>query len=180
MIFQWILSDSKSPQVSRTLLSILADLNNAVVWMVSTRSFISKSSSSFINRLVPVPRAPIIIGINETFMFHSFFSSLVISRYLSFFSISFNFTQWLIGTAKSTVLQVLIFLLIIIEFGRLGKIKWSVWMSKSERSLCVILQDWCWVVHIQLVRMIKLKFLAQFPVDHITHSVVSCRIHFVC
>ena len=36
MVFHWSLSDSKSPQFSRTLLSILADLNNAVVWMVST------------------------------------------------------------------------------------------------------------------------------------------------
>ena len=32
--FHWFLSDSEFPQVSRTLLSILADLNNAVVWMV--------------------------------------------------------------------------------------------------------------------------------------------------
>ena len=29
--FHWRLSDSKSPQVSKTLLSILADLNNYVV-----------------------------------------------------------------------------------------------------------------------------------------------------
>ena len=35
--FTGVLSDSKSPQVSRTLLSILAVLNNLVVWMVSTR-----------------------------------------------------------------------------------------------------------------------------------------------
>ena len=35
MVFNWNLSDSKSPQVSRTLLSILADLNNTVVWTVS-------------------------------------------------------------------------------------------------------------------------------------------------
>ena len=41
------LSDSKSLQVSRTLLSILAILNNAVVWMVSTRRPTSKSSSPF-------------------------------------------------------------------------------------------------------------------------------------
>ena len=32
------MSDSKSPQVSRTLLSILAVFNNAVVWIVSTLS----------------------------------------------------------------------------------------------------------------------------------------------
>ena len=47
MVFHWSLSDSKSPQVSRTLLSILAVLNNAVVWMVSTRPPTSKSSSPF-------------------------------------------------------------------------------------------------------------------------------------
>ena len=41
MSFHWSLRESKSPQVSRTLLSILADINNAVVWMVSTRPFIS-------------------------------------------------------------------------------------------------------------------------------------------
>ena len=35
MVFHWSLSDSKSPPVSRTLLSILAVLNNAVLWMVS-------------------------------------------------------------------------------------------------------------------------------------------------
>ena len=35
IVFQWSLSDSKSPQVSRTFLSILAVLNNVVVWMVS-------------------------------------------------------------------------------------------------------------------------------------------------
>ena len=37
MVFHWSLNDNTSPQVSSTLLSILADLNSAVVWMVSTR-----------------------------------------------------------------------------------------------------------------------------------------------
>ena len=44
MVFHWILSDSKSPQVFRTLLSILAVLNYVIVWMVSTRPPSSKSS----------------------------------------------------------------------------------------------------------------------------------------
>ena len=52
MVFHWSLSDSKSPQVSRTLLSILAYLNNVVVWTVSTRPVISKSSSPCTNPLV--------------------------------------------------------------------------------------------------------------------------------
>ena len=67
MVFHLSLSDSKSPQVSRTLLSILAVLNNAVVWMVSTQPPTSKSSSPFNNPLVTVPKAPITIGIIFTF-----------------------------------------------------------------------------------------------------------------
>ena len=71
--FHWSLSDSKSPQVSRTLLSILAVLNNAVVWMVTTQPPTSKSSRPFNNPLVTVTKATISIGIIVTFMFHSFF-----------------------------------------------------------------------------------------------------------
>ena len=89
MVFLWSLSDSKSPQVSRTLLSIL---NNAVVWIVSTSLLISKSSSPFTNPLVTVPRAPITIGVTIIFMFHSFFNSQARLRYLSFFLLYFNFT----------------------------------------------------------------------------------------
>ena len=73
MVFRWRLSDSKSPQVSRTLLSILAVFNNAVVWVVSTRPLTSKSSRLFNNPLVTLPKAPVTIGIIVTFMFHSFF-----------------------------------------------------------------------------------------------------------
>ena len=137
MVFHWSLSDSKSPQVSRTLLSILAVLNNAVVWMVSTRPPNSKSSSPFSNPLVTVPNAPITIAIIFTCMFHSFFSSLARSRYLSFFSLSFCFILWSAGTAKSTILQVLsFFLFIIIKSSLLAGIRWSVCISKSHRSLC--------------------------------------------
>ena len=112
MVFHWSLSDSKSPQVSRTLLSILAVLNNVIVWMVSTRPPTSKSSSPFSNPLVTLPKAPITIGIIVTCMFHSF--SLARSRYLSFFSHSFRFIMWSPETAKSTILQFLFFFLLVI------------------------------------------------------------------
>ena len=72
MVFLWSLSDSKSPQVSN-ILRILALLNNVIVWMVSTRPLISKSSSPLHKPLVIVPNAPVKIGIIVTFMFHSFF-----------------------------------------------------------------------------------------------------------
>ena len=67
MVFHWSLSGSKS-QVSRTLLSILAVLNNAVVWIVSASTPTSKFSSLFNNHLVTVPKAPITTGIIVTFM----------------------------------------------------------------------------------------------------------------
>ena len=123
MVFPWNLSDSKSPQVSRTLLSILVILNNVVVWMVSTRPPTSKSSSSFCNPFVTIPNAPIRIGIIVTCMFHRFFNSLARLRYLSFFSHSFSFILWSARTAKSTILQVLFFLLIIIRSGLLAEIR---------------------------------------------------------
>ena len=136
MISHRSLSDNNSPQVSRTLLSILADLNNAGVETVSTRPVISKSSSPCTNPLVTVPRTPITVGI--IVMFHSFFNSLARSRYLSLFSHSFNFTLSSAVTAKSTILQVLFFfLLIIIRSGRLLEIWWSVCISKSQRSFCI-------------------------------------------
>ena len=82
MVFHWSTSDSKSPQVSRSLLKILADLSNSVVWMVFPRSVISKFPSLYTKYLVTIPSAPIKIGITVTFMFHS---SLVRSRYVSLF-----------------------------------------------------------------------------------------------
>ena len=135
MIFHLSLSDSKFPQVSGTLLSILAILNNGVVWMVSTRLPTSKSSSPFNNPLVTVSKAPITIGIIVTFMFHNFFNSLARSRYLSLFSHSFCIILRSVRTAKSTILQVLFFLMIIIRSGLLAEIRWSVCMSKSHRSV---------------------------------------------
>ena len=112
MVFHWSLSDSKSPQVSRTRLRILAVLSNAVIWIVSTRPPTSKSSRPFNYPLVIVPKAPITIGTIITFMFHSFFNFLARSRYLSFFSLSFRFILWSAGTAKLTILQILSFFVV--------------------------------------------------------------------
>ena len=70
-------------------------------------------------------------------MLHCFFNSQARSRYLSFFSLSFNFTRWSAWTATSTILQVLFFFIIIIRSSRLAEIKWSVCISKSHWSLSV-------------------------------------------
>ena len=77
MVSHWSSSERKSPQVSRTLLNIRVDLNNAVIWIVSTCPFISKSSCPFTNPWGIVPSALITIGITDTFMFQFFVVFLV-------------------------------------------------------------------------------------------------------
>ena len=65
--------------------------------------------------------------------------SLARSMYLSLFSLSFIFTLWSTGTARSTIWQLLIFLWLFTftGSGRLAKIKWSVSISKYQRGLCI-------------------------------------------
>ena len=177
MVFHWSLSDSKS-QVSRTLLSIMADLNNAVIWIVPTSPVISKSSRP-LNILVTVTRAPI-TGTTSSFMFLSYFESLTKSSYLSFFSLSFNFTQWLAGTGKTKILQVLF----LVDYYKV----WSsgfdlvirLYLKISEEFVRLLHQDISWVGHILFVRMVKFKFLAQFLVDHLAYPAVSSLILFQC
>ena len=62
MIFHWIPSDSKSPQISRTLLSIIADIKNALVWMVSIPPRIPSSPVSFLmGRLFQVRKLQLVL-----------------------------------------------------------------------------------------------------------------------
>ena len=146
--------------------------------MVSTRPPFSKSSRPFNNPLVTVPKAPITIGIIVSFMFHSFFNYLARSRYLSLFSHSFSFILW---TAKSTILHIFFFLLfIIMRSSHLTEIRWSVCILMSHRSLCVSFSRRWLVVHIPFVGMVKFKFLAHFPVDHLAHPVVSSLVLLLC
>ena len=85
MASRWNLKDSKSPQVSGTFLSILADINNVLVWMISTRPLISNSFSPCNNPLVAITSSPIIIGMAVTFIFRKFFKVLVIISLFAFF-----------------------------------------------------------------------------------------------
>ena len=133
MVFHWSLSDSKSPQVSRTLLSILAVLKNAVVWMVSTRPLTSKSSSPFSNPLVTVPNALITIGIFVTCMFHSFFQFSSKVEVLIFLFTFFQFYSVVSRDSKVNYFANSFFLLlIIIKSGLLPGIRWSFCMLKSR------------------------------------------------
>ena len=106
-----------------------------------------------------------------------FFSSLARSRYLSLFTC----LQWYTRTVKSSIWQVL--LLMITRSGCLAKIRWSVCNPKPLRILCISFSktdSGLLIVHIPFVRMVKFKRLAQFPVDHFAHLVVSSLILSLC
>ena len=152
MVSHWNLSGSKSSQVSRTLLSILADLNNAVVWMVSLVLLFPQSlyqsfgdctkctNYNWYHRHFHVP------------LF--FFNSLWWSKYLSFFLFSFNFTLWGQPGQQSS------------QFGKFSFLVhyYKVWSSGRDEVIRLylkipveleglILQDWFWVVHIPFVHI---------------------------
>ena len=165
MFFHWSLSYSKSPQVSRTGLRILAVLGNVAIWIVTTRPSSSKSPKPFNNAFVIVLKAPITIGTIVTFMFHSLFNFLARSKYLSFFAHSFRFIMWFTGTAKSTLLQILFFCLIIIRSGLMAEIRWSVSMLKFHRSLCVSFSRtgaWLWIYHLLVWSDLNLLHISQW------------------
>ena len=110
MVFYWSLSDNKSHQVSRTLLSILADLHNAVIWMVSVGSPISNSSGALIKSLKIIPSAPITIP--------HFFSSLARSKYIVFFD--FHSVVYLDSKVHYTAGSFYLFIYLFIWYLSLG------------------------------------------------------------
>ena len=144
----------------------------AVVWMVSTRPLTFKSPSPCTNPLATVLRAPVTIGINVTFMFHCFFSPLVRSTYLSFFSLSFNCTPWSVRRAKSTIQQLLFFYcpsLGLVVWPRLG----DLFVFHYPREFCAS--------HSQgqipgcahtISSHDQISVFAHFPVNLLAHSVV--------
>ena len=146
MVFHWSLGDSKSPQISRTLLSILADLNNAIVWMVFTCPLISKSSSLWINPFVTVLNALITIvspSLSCSTVFFQFFSKVKI--FISLFTFFQFYTvvgrndkvHYTAGSLLSFFFFFFFFLLTLTGSGRLAEIRWSICISKSQWTLCV-------------------------------------------
>ena len=95
--------DGKSPHVSWTLHSILADLNNTVVWMLAISLPISNFSDSISIPFETFPSAPITNSISVTLVFFSFLRPQARSKYLYVFLPPLIFSLWSGGMAKSTV-----------------------------------------------------------------------------
>ena len=106
-----------------------------------------------------------------------FFFSL--PRYRYFFSF-FTFFQFYSGQpgSQNLLFARFSFLLTICRSDRQADVRWSVVSQIPEKLSHLIPQGGSLVLHIPLVYMIKFKFLAQFPVDHLPHSVVSSRLLF--
>ena len=160
MVFHLALSDSKSLQVSRNLLTILAVFNIAVFGWSPLGYQLPKSPRPFINPLVTVPKAPIPIGIIVTFTFHSFFNCRGRGTYLSFYILSVLFCGQPGQQCWHFCRFSFFFLLVIIRSGLQAEIRWSVYMSKSQRSLCVSF-SWTgvWLGMYRLLAWSNLKFL---------------------
>ena len=135
MVFHSRLSNNKFPQVSRTLLSILAVLNNAEV---------SQSLSCSI------------------VFFSSLARSRYLSLFLLSF---FFFILWSTWIAMFTIWQVLlVFFFFFFFYYHLIWSSGRDWESRlylkiPEKFVRLILQDGFWVVYTPLVRMVNLIFL---------------------
>ena len=169
MIFPGSLSDSKSLQVCRTLLSILTDLNNVVVWKVSTRTLISKSSSHCTNPLVTIPKSTIYNWYNRHFHVPQFFQFprkvqviIPLFAFIHFYSVVRQDSKVYNSTSS-------FFFSIIIRSGCLTKFRRSVCISKSL-SLCFTFSrtnSWLCIYHLSV--MVKVAEFAHYVIDHFVY-----------
>ena len=120
------------------LLGIQADLNSAVVYMVSTLPLISNFSSLFSKSLCTVSQSPILFGITVTFKSHRFFILFFYtSMYLCSFSLSFTFIFWFSASVPPLYSEGKLFLLWIkTKSGYLGWMRWIFSISNSLSILC--------------------------------------------
>ena len=132
---------AKSPQFSRNFLSILADLKNVVVWMVSILSLISSSSKLFFSRLWrPLEAYQLQLSSASRSCSTAFLFSGKVLAFAYIFT-SFIFILWSTGMRKSTRGQVRFFLSINCRSGLLNGIGGSVEISKSQ-SISFVSFSW--------------------------------------
>ena len=154
-------------------------LFSIIVWLVSTRPLISKSSSPFNNPLVTVPKAPITIGIKVSFMFHCFFQ---IPSKVQVLILLFTFLQFYSVVSQDSKIHnfasSLFLLLINIRSGLLAEIRGSVCMSKSHRSLWVLFSRkdaWLCIYHLFVWSNLSFLHISLW----ITLPTMSCRVLYL-
>ena len=134
-ILHWSLIDSKCLQVSRTLLSILVDLDNAVIWLVSFRSPKFQLFQSPFQALGDRSKCWSHNWLTVSLIFGSFLSSPAKSKYLSLYWLSLIFTLWSTGTANHLYGK-FFFCSCYLSLGLI--FRWPVYISKSLRIFLLI------------------------------------------
>ena len=107
-VFHSSLSDSKSPQVSRAPLSTLADLNNAMLWIVLFLHLISNSFRLFSKPFGIVPNAPTTAGTTVIVHFSQISGKIQVFVYLfAFFHFHFLMSfSWLLLSSLLLLLSI--------------------------------------------------------------------------
>ena len=141
VVFSWSLSDTKSLQLSRTLQSILSDLHNAVVWVVSISLITSfPNLVSMYLGTVPMTQKQFISP-----SFSSFTSSFSYSEYLSFLAfLCFHFVVGQYDKILPLTSSFFFFLFINSRSGLLTEIGGYA----QENFIRFILGDRFWFMHI--------------------------------
>ena len=180
MVLHWSLSDSKSSQVSRTLLSIL-------IWWCSLDGH-PLSSYLHIFQLGIVPITQIIIGITATFMFHSFFSVLQqgLGRLLLNFQFYFKFLTILPRVFNQDLAwgnRVIICILYIYVFDAFSLCYFSNHIDKILRKRWAVLQSAMFCISLSLglpgilLMCLSVPFLIIPSAPTITGTVVVLKCH---
>ena len=143
----------------------------AVVWMVSIRPLISKSSNPCTNSFDDCIECINYSWYHRHFHVPYFFSTLTRSylsiHFLSVLPCSQRRQQNLLVGKLSFFIALVIWSRSIDPF-----------VSQNNREVCVS-HFQGWIVYTPFVRMIKFRLLAQFLVDHLFHPHVSSLIHFL-
>ena len=171
MSFHRSLRDSKSPSVSKTLLYILTDLSNAVVYMISLCPPISNSSYTLTKLSGIIPRVP---------SFSCCITFFVLSWVHVFLFIFVDFNSIVYWDRK--VLFFSLFkkkFLIITKSDLLDGNKEYVGIWKSQRILCHIFLNRFRFMYIPFGWMIVFQFFAQFSMNNLPRSFMSSLILFL-
>ena len=150
-----------------------------MVWVISGHTFFCGGRGLLHCRdAVTVPRARTIIDYNCYFHVPRFFQ---FPSKVQVLILLFTFFQFLSVVSKVHNSASSLFF---VDYNKVWLCGWDqvicLYFKIPKKFVHLILQERCWVVHIPFIHMVKFKFLAQFPLNHLSYPVVSSLILFLC
>ena len=125
MVFHWSVSDSKSPG----LFSVFWPISTMLLFVWSPLILLFLSSPVLVPILWWLYQGHQLQLVSPSLSCSIVFS-LARSVYLSFFSFSFNFPRWSAETAKSTIQQIMIIMIIFLKYLDLARELKKLWNMK--------------------------------------------------